>query len=55
MLDFRCMLSEHRKSKTEKKISSLPRQGESPNGFSYWCNEAKAEIYSLGFSINYQI
>lgn len=29
----------------------MPRQGESPNGFSYWCNKAKAEIYSLGFSV----
>ena len=43
---------EHRITKTEQRkwSSSLFRQGESPNGFSYWCNKAKAETHSLGFS-----
>ena len=54
---FRCLMFgitpniEHRKTNIEKRISSLSRQGESPLGFSYWCNEAKAEICGLGFSV----
>ena len=42
--------TEHRKPNIENRSSSLFRQGESPTGFSYWCNKAKAETRSLGFS-----
>ena len=51
--------NENKASKTEQQkpdighrkwSSSLFRQGESPTGFSYWCNKAKAETRSLGFS-----
>ena len=57
MFVFRCLIFgiapniEKRTSNIEKGVSSLLRQGESPLGFSYWCNEAKAEIYYLGFSV----
>jgi hypothetical protein len=64
MLVFRCSMFgqltsnienpniQHRKPNIEQRKwgSSLFRQGESPNGFSYWCNKAKAETRSLGFS-----
>ena len=41
---------EKREPNIKKGVSSLFRQGESPNGFSYWYNKAKAETHSLGFS-----
>ena len=49
-IENRTSKTEHRKPNIENRSSSLFRQGESPTGFSYWCNKAKAETRSLGFS-----